>query len=150
MKIIVCYTLFDITNTGVRNRSKPPEGMDIENWLKQRNTQCNFDTIQQVISLRSQPDIISMPKKIDVKFNEFQYFGFLFQQINDEKYPCWTFNFTVQHPGVFNDGLTDFGALYSDCHGVPMIACDSQWNKLPNFLDGTDELRNIYFGVKND
>ena len=150
MNIIVCYTLFDITQTGIRNRARPPDGNEYDVWLKQRNTQCNFDTIQQAISLRSQPEIVSLPKKIDIRFDEFQNFGFLFQQIENETYPCWTFKFTVQHSSVFDDGITELGALYNDCHGVPMIKCDSQWDKLPNFLDGTNELKNIYFEIKND
>ena len=68
MKIITCYTLFDITQTGVLNRAKPPNNEEHDQWLKQRNTQCNFDTIQQAISLRSQPEMISLPKKTEIKF----------------------------------------------------------------------------------
>lgn len=151
MIVITCYTLFDITHTGIRNRTRPPEDQGIEVWLKKRNTQCNFDTIQQAISLRSQPDIISNPKRIDIKFDEFNNFGFLYRQLEDETYPCWTFKFTVQHPSVFADGIHELGALYNDCHGVPMISCNTQWDKLSDSLDGSDELRNIYFEIaKND
>jgi len=149
MKIIVCYTLFDITQTGIRNRSKPPDNSN-NNWITQRNTQCNFDTIQQVISLRSQPEIVSIPKKIEINFDEFDKFGFLYKQFENEKYPCWTFKFTVHHSSVFSDGISELGALYNDCHKVPMIKCDTQWDKIPNFLDGSDELRNIFFEIKND
>lgn len=150
MKIIACYTLFDITQTGVRNRGKPPENEDLAQWLKQRNTQCNFDTIQQAISLRSQPEIITSPKRIDIKFNEFDKFGFLYQQTEDETYPCWVFKFTVQHASVFDDGINELGALYNDCHTVPMVKCDTQWEKLSDFLDSSDELRNIYFEIQDD
>jgi hypothetical protein len=31
-----------------------------------------------------------------------------------------------------------------------MIKIGSEWEKLPNFLDVTPELRNIYFEVLND
>jgi hypothetical protein len=80
---ISCYTLFDITQTGVINRGKPGTDEDIDAWLVKRNTQCNFDTILQVISLRSQPEDISKPKIKRIAINEFQNFG-KFEIINEE------------------------------------------------------------------
>ena len=59
---IECYTLFDITQTGVLNRSRPVDGQDLDQWVHKRNTQANFDTLLQIISLRSQPEIVSSPK----------------------------------------------------------------------------------------
>lgn len=144
---ITCHTLFDITATGVVNRHRPVEDEEMHAWLYKRNTQCNFDTVLQAISLRSQPEIISAPKKIQIRFDEFTEFGFLFQQQNDELYNCWSFDFTVQHPSVFNDGISELGSLYNDCDTVPMIKCGTEWAKLPSFLDTSDELRNIYFKV---
>ena len=148
---ITCYTLFDITQTNVLNRHRPGEDQDTKKWMYKRNTQCNFDTIQQAISLRSQPELVRLPKRIDIRFNEFTEFGFLFEQLEKETYPCWSFDFTVQHPSVFYDGVNELGSLYRDCDQVPMIKCHTEWDKLPTFLDGSDELRNIYFKVlKND
>jgi hypothetical protein len=124
--------------------------MDKE-WHHKRNTQCNFDTVQQAISLRSQPEIVRFPEKTLIRFDEFTEFGFLFTQFEDDTYPCWSFDFAVQHPSVFYDGVNELGALYSDCDRVPMIKCDTEWANLPPFLDSSDELRNIYFKVlKND
>lgn len=143
--IVRCYTLFDITQTGVINRSRPGPEDDLEIWLHKRNTQCNFDTIVQAISLRGQPEDITIPKKSMIKFEDFDYFGFLFE--DEESIPCWTFDFTIHHASVFNDGITELGSLYSDCNSVPMIKTNSVWNKLPSFLDSSDELRNIYFKV---
>lgn len=148
---ITCFTLFDITHTGVMNRNHPEVDVDIDSWLYKRNTQCNFDTVQQAISLRSQPEIIRYPEKLNIKFNEFDHFGFLFEDETTENVSCWSFDFEVQHPSVFSDGIMELGALYTDCHGVPMIKTGTEWNKLPNFLDTSDELRNIYFTVyKNE
>ena len=65
-------------------------------------------------------------------------------------YPCWKFTFEISHPSVFNDGITELGALYNDCDGVPMIRCNTEWEKLPTFLDGSPELRNIYFTIEYD
>lgn len=145
---ITCYTLFDITRTGVINRSRPGEDEDLEIWLKNRNRQCNFDTILQAISLRSQPEVLSNPKKIEIRFDEFEHFGFLFQQEN-ETCPCWKFEFEIQHPSVFDDGINELGALYKDCDRVPMLLIGNEWSKLPEFLDTTPELRNIYFTLND-
>jgi hypothetical protein len=144
---ISCYTLFDITQTNVLNRHRPD--MDKE-WHYKRNTQANFDTIQQAISLRSQPDIVRIPERMYIKFDEFTEFGFLFEQQDNETYPCWSFDFDVQHPSVFFDGVNELGGLYRDCDRVPMIKCHTEWDQLPAFLDTSDELRNIYFKVLNN
>jgi hypothetical protein len=149
MHIITCYTLFDITVTNVPNRQRPDIDKDPQEWYYKRNTQSNFDTIQQVISLRSQPEIIRKPSKIEIRFDTFTDFGFLFEQQEDETYPCWSFDFTVQHPSVFYDGIHDLGSLYRDCERVPMIKCHTMWDKLDNTLDSSDELRNIFFKTLN-
>lgn len=143
---ICCYTLFDITQTGVLNRSKP-QGADVTNWLQRRNTQCNFDTILQVISLRSQPEVIKHPHSMEFSFDQLDKFGFLYQQEGETLYNCWKFVFEVQHNSVFEDGITPFGSLYRDCSGVPMIICPTQYDKTSSFLDISPELRNIYFEV---
>ena len=145
--IITCYTLFDITQTNVPNRQRPEVDREIDEWRYKRNTQSNFDTIQQVISLRSQPEVLRKPKKELIRFDEFTEFGFLFEQQDNETYPCWAFDFTIQHPSVFYDGVNELGSLYRDCDNVPMLRCGTEWNKLPTHLDSSDELRNIYFKV---
>lgn len=142
--ILTCYTLFDITQTGVLNRQRPVD-QDNTDWIYKRNTQSNFDTILQAISLRSQPDVIRNPKKIEIIFEKFTNFGFLYE--DESKVNCWSFDFTVHHSSVFNDGINELGALYSDCHNVPMIKCGTEWEKLSSMLDTSDELRNIYFEV---
>lgn len=140
--------MFDVTQTGVVARSKPPEDVDVATWTRKRSTQCNLDTILQAISLRSQPEIIGSPKKIEISFDEFEKFGFLFDQEEDKTYPCWKFQFDIQHPSVFNNGKDELGYLYEDCDRVPMIRCGTEWEKLPEFLDTSPELRNIFFMVE--
>jgi hypothetical protein len=88
-----------------------------------------------------------MPEKTQIRFDEFIDFGFLFEQQEDEVYACWSFDFEIQHASVFNNGINELGALYSDCDTVPMIKTDTVWDKLPSFLDTSDELKNIYFKV---
>ena len=140
---IRCHTLFDITQTGVLNRSRPIEN-DIDGWIKRRNTQCNFDTVLQVISLRSQPEIVRIPVSNEISEFDYEFFGFLYEK---EKVNCWKFEFEVQHASVFENGIIPLGALYKDCEGVPMIICDNTHSLCPKFLDTSPELKNIHFEV---
>lgn len=146
MYFITCYTLFDITHTGISSRHKPLD-QETNDWLYKRNSQTNFDTILQAVNLRSQPEVTNLPKKNTIKFSEFTNFGYLYE--DEDPVNCWVFDFSVQHGSVFNDGISELGALYNDCHNVPMILCGTEWNKLSNILDTTDELRNIYFEISN-
>ncbi len=137
--------MFDITNTGIPNRSKAPLDVDAAVWMHKRNTQSNFDTVLQGISLRSQPEVTLYPVRTDIRFDEFENFGFLYHQKENETYPMWQFEFEVQHASVFENGIEELGSLYTDCDGIPMIKCGTEWTELPTFLDTTPELRNIYF-----
>jgi hypothetical protein len=140
---ISCHTLFDITKTGVLNRARPSGDVtDNNDWYRKRNTQCNFDTILQVISLRGQPDVINDPVMKLMDISKTDYFGYT---LKGKNIPVWTFDFEVQHASVFNDGISDLGALYKDCEDVPMLRCDSQWAGAGEKLDTTSETRNIYF-----
>lgn len=139
---IICHTLFNITQTGVINRGKPNTDNVID-WQERRNTQCNFDTILQVISLRSQPEVTRIPIKLRLTENEINNFGYYYD-LTDEHY-YYSFDFEVQHTSVFENGVIPLGALYNDCVGVPMIRCLDQYTSLPDKLDVSNELRNIYF-----
>ena len=114
--------------------------------LFRSNTQCNFDTVLQVISLRSQPEVIKLPVKVSMKEEDFDRFGFLYKPNIDIESYCWKFEFEIQHPSVFENGIIPLGALYKDCEKVPMINCKDQIDT-SNFLDVSEELRNIYFEV---
>ena len=144
--IIKCHTLFDVTNTGITNRKPPiniPEDKLLD-WQHDRNKQNNFDTLVQVISLRTQPEEISKPIVTEVDFTD-DKFGFLFN--DEEPQQSWNFTFTVYYKNVYNDGINELGLLYDDCDGVPMLKIGTEWDKLPNFLDVSPELRNVYFEV---
>ena len=141
---IACYTLFDITQTHVLNRNKPV-GDDIGLWTQQRNSQANFDTILQCIGLRANPEIRKYPHK---KYNTLanhpkNEFGFLMGEDTDLWY--WKFEFSVNQLSIYDTGDDPLGYLIQDCHEVPMLICGTEAIDLPNFLDTTPELRNIYF-----
>ena len=136
---IKCYTLFDITYTGItNNRNKE----NVTDWQYKRNTQCNLDTILQVISLRAQPENISNP----IKSNKDKKFGSKYSNKGQQ----WTFVFDIAYHSVFNDGTNELGLLYNDCQGVPMIICGTEQQNLITSLDVTDEYRNIYFEIINE
>lgn len=107
---IKCTTLFDITATGVKNRfhkSRLPfndnTGKMITSdheWQRSRNQQCNWETVNQVISLRTLPENISTPKLIGNK---------------------WMFEFTVVDPDTIHRDGDPVAALKDDCIGVPMV-----------------------------
>lgn len=142
---ITCYTLFDITDSGVLSRSRPDIDTDINVWTYKRNTQANFDTILQIVSMRSQPENISKSKKI---LGEVKYFGNKFQKIKN--LPVWTFSFEIFHHNVFNDGESRLGLLYADCKQVPMILCNTESNNLPSFLEVNTDNRNIFFNLDDE
>lgn len=128
---VKCTTLFDITATGVKNRfhkSRLPfndntgkmVASDYE-WQRSRNQQCNWETVNQVISLRTLPENITTPRAVDNR---------------------WTFEFNVVDPDtIFRDG-DPVAALKDDCIGVPMVLGLSENGELdPVLAPGT----NIWF-----
>ena len=140
---IGCYTIFDITQTGVLNRNKPPENEDVIIWTKKRNQQANFDSIVQAISLRSQPENISKPKILEIDETNKHYFS---NNYNTKK--CWFFSFAVSFSSVYNDGTNELGYLYQDCKDIPMI--DVNCDNLPNLTMTDLDNRNIYFVKYSD
>jgi len=140
---IACHTLFDITKTGVLNRARPADDVtDIDKWVNQRASQCNYDTILQVISLRAQPDNSTSPIETIVDLSKKHMFGNVFTK---GKTSMWSFDFEVQNESVFNDGDSPLGALEIDCQGVPMVNTINQLKNLDLMLDVTKEKRNIIF-----
>ena len=84
---------------------------------------------------------------MEFRFDEFDKFGFLYEQEDGKIYTCWKFEFEVQHTSVFENTLNPLGALYKDCDGVPMINCPTQYEKISALLDTSPELKNIHFEV---
>lgn len=139
-----CYTLFDITRTGINSRAKAPTENNAD-WLNKRNSQCNFDTILQVISMRSQPEISNDPRKIALEPQKTNIFGTMYSK--ERNLNAWIFDFEVQHASVFENDKSNIGSLYTDCEGVPMIKTKDTLDTLPVFLDIGPELKNIHFEI---
>lgn len=145
MTTIICWTLFNITQTGVLNRNAPPVDVDIAAWTQQRNTQCNYDTLLQVISLRSQPEETTIPQRVSLTKELLQHFGSDYKRSKNNY--CWTFQFNVTHGSVFNNGIHELGALFSDSNGVPMILIGDEVKNLTPVLASDGELKNIHYTI---
>jgi len=111
---IRCWTTFDITTTGVKNNFninrlpfRDQAGQDIttqQQWHHSRNQQRNWDTINQLLSLRTLPHSITTSQC---------------DQSGDVR--IWEFVFEIDQDDAFAEGTGIFGALERDCLGVPMI-----------------------------
>jgi hypothetical protein len=107
---IQCQTLFDITATGVTGHIKPSRMpfwdhagtkiTDTESWNRSRNQQRNWETVTQLISLRTQVNELTDPKK------------------NIDR---WSFEFAVDNENLFYNNGDPLAVLKEDCTGVPML-----------------------------
>jgi len=126
MKKIRCSTLFDITQTGVDNHNRTVvwpyvtrTGLSLTNQgdlLRARNQQRNFDTIIQVVNMRTQPLNISTPELLEDQDPAAWGFGIIAQSAR-----VWTFTFDVEAMGIWNQDHDELYWLRSDSEGVPMI-----------------------------
>lgn len=108
--LIQCQTLFDITATGITGHIKPGRMpfwdrsgckiTDIGSWNHARNQQRNWETVTQLISLRTQVNELTDPVK------------------NLDR---WSFEFAVDNENLFSDGSDPLAVLKADCQGVPML-----------------------------
>ena len=118
-------TQFDITATGVIGHFKNarPPYLDINVWNRARNQQRNWETLTQLINLRTQ--IVSMT---DPEFRNNQ----------------WSFEFESES-NVWDDGTDPVAVLKQDAMGVPMLR---ELDNLPNIsetLVTTGSTQNIWF-----
>lgn len=143
---IKCSTLFDITRTNVSKRRGVLENEN--NYEIQRSQQSNFETLLQIISLRSQPENISNTVKEFFDKKSPAIWGETYDL--SSKVSFWTFDFTVHHAAVFNDSVHELGNLLSDCEGVPMIVNLSEMPGLTPQLCNKADLKNIHFEIINE
>lgn len=111
---IECQTRFDITATGVRNYHKIQQSAvrdeqdqaisDLKAWTHARNQQRNWDTVNQIISLRSLPENITPPHRV-----------------TDSTGNHWRFSFDIPDAAAVATAQDPVGLLVSDCCDVPMI-----------------------------
>jgi hypothetical protein len=132
---IRCLTLFDITETGTTGHFRPTQipfsnraGNTINNvadWNKSRNQQRNFETITQVLQLRTQIFDVTVP----VKNNK------------------WEFEFAVESQEIYQQGQDLFAILKQDCEDVPMIVgLDDEYTLTPSLVTSGSQ-QNIWFDL---
>jgi len=125
-RILVCFTLVDITKTGIVSNYRPEIPMfvddagqivrDFDTWNRSRNQQRNFETIIQIIGLRAQPLLLEPPESSVVELNTLR-FGVQFRG----SHRVWSFRFAVEHSQVF-DGAQPLQSLHDDINQVPCIS----------------------------
>lgn len=138
---IVCRTLFDCSYTGVTGHFRVAQlpftdkaGQNIKSesdWHRSRNQQRNWETLIQVISLRTQPLEITKP----VKNND-----------------SWEFEFTADNPGVFSviDNPDPVAGLRQDFEGIPMLTNLNEVQGLVSSLITHGADQNIWLSAVNN
>jgi hypothetical protein len=122
---IECRTLFDITATGVTGHYKSSQFKDINSWNWARNQQRNWETLIQLLNLRTQIMSVTTPS------------------VHDNK---WSFEFESES-NVWDNGADPVGVLKADSDGVPMLR---ELNNDPDIepvlvIDGP--CQNIWFNI---
>ena len=109
---IICRTFFDCSATGVTGHFRPSQVpfehraggvvQDQRSWNYARNQQRNWETLTQLISLRTQPiSVASLGQESGI----------------------WSFEFEVESGLVYSTSgqENDISGLVNECAGVPMI-----------------------------
>lgn len=110
MTKILCRCLFDITATGVTGHFKSSRipfcdktGQQILNetsWNRSRNQQRNWETLTQIIGLRTQVSELTDPERFD---------------------GAWEFEFATETPDAYGAEDDPTRILRLDANGVPML-----------------------------
>lgn len=134
----VCQTLFDITATGVTGHFRPTRmpftdqaGQKIHNhesWNRSRNQQRNWETLTQIVGLRTQIFDLQLP-------------------VRDSGGTTWMFEFETELDGLFGPDSDPTQILREDSEGVPMIlGLDNRSDLRPVIINqGPDQ--NVWFAV---
>lgn len=101
------FTLVDITPTGVTTHTAKQE--------LERNQQRNWETIQQILSLRTQPTIIAT----DNFTNDVNQYNFGINYTGQHR--IWTFKFAVEYADIYQEGPDKFGLVKYDFKITPVI-----------------------------
>jgi hypothetical protein len=130
----VLATLIDITDTGeVRGNSK------------QRDQQRNWETVIQVLSLKTQPIIIEGPDRIDnIDFQKqtgvLKFFGEFYKELSGTQ-SFWAIKFTSEQNDIYS-----IDQLYEDFEQVPIIlGLDETARFMLPLFHSYGALKNIHF-----
>ena len=130
------YTLIDITETNVLTQSVEQQ--------KQRNQQRNWETINQLLSLRAQLLEFNYLSMVSADIAEYA-FGVNYEGTHN----IWSFDFAIEHEDVYVLNHDKFGVLKDDFKIAPIILGldETATPPLPLFYaSGAD--KNIYFKTR--
>jgi hypothetical protein len=136
----ICQTLFDITATGITGhfRATRIPFMDLAgqqitdqgSWNQARNQQRNWETVTQILSLRTQLFDLTLPVK-------------------DRSGSSWMFEFETESAGVFGPDSDPTEILRADAEGVPMLLDLNNRSDLGPVLCAQGPGQNIWFAPIN-
>jgi hypothetical protein len=146
MRKVECHSLFDITNTGInghtRNIAFPVADkngnqiMTSAELNRARNQQRNFDTLLQLIGLRTQMFNIESPKVCTTTL------------FPDKK--CWQFSFEIEANAQWLVDNDEFWVLKQDSDNTPMITGLTEDPDLAPILDATGTNPNIIYHAQDN
>ena len=129
-----CETYFDITATGVTGHFRPTsipfedragqQVTDINSWNRSRNQQRNWETLTQLISMRTQIFDLLEPLGYNGR---------------------WSFEFEVETTDVFGPADDPVAVLRSDADSIPMINNLTNTRELTQVLKTSGPDQNIWF-----
>ena len=133
-----CQTLFDITATGVTGHFKVTRMpfvdragqhiIDQHSWNRSRNQQRNWETITQILGLRTQLFDVTDPMR-------------------DKSGTSWMFEFETETNGTFGPDSDPCEILRSDADGVPMLLDLDNRSDLVPVLRTHGPEQNIWFAT---
>lgn len=133
-----CQTLFDITPTGVTGHFKVTrmpfvdqagqQIVDETTWNRSRNQQRNWETLTQILGLRTQLFDLTTP-------------------VRDRSGASWMFEFETETHGTFGPDSDPCQILRVDAEGVPMILDLNNRPDLLPVLKTHGSQQNIWFAA---
>lgn len=131
-----CQTRFDITATGITGYLKSAHMpfqdragqiiQDTASWNRSRNQQRNWETLTQILGLRTQLFALTDP-------------------IQDQTGTCWMFEFETETAGVYGPEDDPTQVLREDANGVPMLRELNNNPEIESFLITSGPDQNIWF-----
>jgi hypothetical protein len=131
-----CQTQFDITATGITGHYKSANMpfqdragqiiQDTASWNRSRNQQRNWETLTQILGLRTQLFALTTP-------------------IQDQTGTRWMFEFETETDGVYGSEDDPTRVLRADANGVPMLRELNNTPDIESVLITTGSKQNIWF-----
>lgn len=127
----ICVTLIDITNTGITRGDS-----------KERNQQRNWETVIQVLSLKTQPIITLGPDRVDdVDFTKYAGVKSFFGDFYSGTQSFWGFRFNSENTDIYS-----IDQLEQDFEQVPVIlGLDETARFMLPIFHSYGTLKNIHF-----